>query len=98
MRKIALVAGREFVATTSSRAFIIGLLVLPAIIALAAAVGPRLFNSRLQLQGEVAVIDPTGLVASELRTTLDARRIAQNAPELSGSAIRASSTPRHRRT
>lgn len=87
MRRIALVAGREFVATINSRAFIIGLLLVPAIIALGAMLGPRLFNSRLQLRGDVAVIDPTGLVASELRTALDARQIMARRAEQARQAL-----------
>jgi ABC-2 type transport system permease protein len=82
MKKIIQIAVREFVATVLTRAFIIGLLIMPALIALGVIFGPRLFNFRnFQLQGDVAVVDPTGRVAGELRKTLDARVIAARRAE-----------------
>lgn len=99
MKKIALVARREFLATVSTKGFIVGLLIFPAIIGLAALIGPRIINAQSpQVRGDVAVIDSTGLVTSELRDALSydtivARRTAgtrralgQAAPELSGVA------------
>src|SRR5207247_10813533 len=78
MRRIIHIAVRDFVATMASRGFIIGLLIMPAIIALGVVVGPRVFNLRnFQMNGEVAIIDPTGLVAAELRTVLEPRKIAE---------------------
>ena len=75
MKKIALVAVHEFLATVGTRAFVLGLLMTPAIIAVAAIVFPRVMTRSVQVQGEIAVIDPTGVVAPELRTALDAPRI-----------------------
>jgi ABC-2 type transport system permease protein len=99
MKKIGLVAQREFLATVSTKGFIVGLLIVPAIIGIAALIGPRIINAQSpQVRGDVAVIDSTGLVAPELRQALDydaivARRtettrraIGQTAPGLSGSA------------
>ncbi len=82
MRRIIHIAVRDFVATMASRGFIIGLLIMPAIIALGVVVGPRVFNLRnFQMNGEVAIIDPTGLVAAELRTVLEPRKIAERRSE-----------------
>ena len=88
MRRIIHIAVRDFVATVASRGFIIGLLIMPAIIALGVVVGPRVFNLRnFQVNGEVAIIDPTGLVAAELRTVLEPRRIAERRSEEARQAL-----------
>ncbi len=75
MKKIFMVAAREFVATVFTRAFILGLLLTPAVGALAAVVFPRVMTRSVQVQGEIAVIDPTTVVAAELETSLGAERI-----------------------
>ena len=78
MRRVAYIAAREFLATVGTRGFVIGLLIVPAIAALGFALGPRFFRPRsLPVQGQVAIVDPTGRVTTELRTTLDPRRIAE---------------------
>ncbi len=75
MKRIALVAQREFVATVGTKGFIIGLLMMPALFFVVAIVGPRIMNSRSPpVRGDVAVIDPTGQVTPDLRTALDAGR------------------------
>jgi len=77
MRRVVQVAVREFVVTVSNRAFIVGLLVMPALIAAFATLMPRLFTARdYKVEGHVRIIDSTGLVTPQLRTTLDARQIA----------------------
>jgi ABC-type Na+ efflux pump permease subunit len=71
MSKVWQIAVREFVATVFTKAFIIGLMVLPVIIVVMAVVGPRLFGaSDFIVRGELAVIDSTGLVLPELRAGL----------------------------
>ena len=61
VRRIGLVAGREFLAAVMNKGFIVGLLLMPAIIALLVVVFPRMLNRNVPpVQGEVAVIDPTG--------------------------------------
>jgi ABC-2 type transport system permease protein len=97
MKKIGLIARREFLATVGNKGFVIGLLIMPAILGVAALIGPRLANARSpQVTGAVAVVDPTGRVAGELATVLapaaiesrrleNARRaVAQAAPGASG--------------
>jgi ABC-2 type transport system permease protein len=92
MRRVGLVAQREFLSAVMNKGFIIGLLVMPAIVALLAMVMPRLMNTQgSQIRGEVAVVDPTGQVLEGLRASLTpeaitrrraegARRALENAP------------------
>jgi len=54
--------------TVMTRGFLIGVLILPALLALAFTLGPRLLNQRsAPVRGQIAVVDPTGRVAGELR-------------------------------
>jgi ABC-2 type transport system permease protein len=75
MKKVFMVAGREFVATVFTRAFILGLLLTPAVGALAAVVFPRVMTRSVQVQGQIAIIDPTHVVGAELETSLSPERI-----------------------
>ena len=71
MSKVWQIAIREFVATVFTKAFIIGLLVLPVMIVVMTVVGPRLFRATdFAVKGEIAVIDATGIVTPELRAGL----------------------------
>lgn len=71
MSKILQVAVREFVATVFTKAFVIGLLIFPALIAIGVTVAPRLFSDRgFSVEGELAIVDPTGRVAAELEAAL----------------------------
>ena len=82
MKKILLVAGREFVATVSTKAFIIGLLIMPMMIGISIVVFPRLLNPRnYRTQGEVAVIDPTGRAAADIRAAFSPERVAERREE-----------------
>ncbi|MBN2318269.1 MAG: ABC transporter permease [Acidobacteria bacterium] len=88
MRNILLVAKREFVATVGTRAFVFGLLFLPALIALFAWLGPRLFNPKdYQLKGEIIVIDPTGQVLPGLRDAYDPEKIRQRREQAAKEAL-----------
>ncbi len=54
MKKVWQVAAREFIATVSNRAFVIGLLIMPAIFALFGLIGPALFNfQNFKVEGEL---------------------------------------------
>jgi ABC-type Na+ efflux pump permease subunit len=87
---IFLVAKREFIATVATRAFIIGLLIVPVLIAVFALIGPRLFDFRnYKVQGEVVVMDPTSRVVSELRQTFDPVRIEARRKEEAQRALKA---------
>ncbi len=69
MKKILLVAGREFIATVSTKAFVIGLLLMPAMIGVSIVVFPRLLNPRsFKTQGEIAVIDASGRAIADIRS------------------------------
>ncbi|HUQ51325.1 MAG TPA: hypothetical protein VM692_03830, partial [Gammaproteobacteria bacterium] len=64
MNKVLQIAVREFVATVFTKGFIIALLIVPAIFGLMAVFGPRLFGNatNLAVEGEIAVVDATGVV------------------------------------
>ncbi len=82
MKKILRIAEREFVATAGTRAFILATLITPAIISVMIFLLPRLIRQGPPMvEGEVAVIDPTGQVAPGLRTFLQPDRIAQRREE-----------------
>jgi ABC-2 type transport system permease protein len=74
MNKVWQIAAREFVATVFTKGFIIGLLIVPVIGGVVALVGPRLFGDRpLTVEGEIAVVDPTGVVLPRVRDAMAAR-------------------------
>ena len=82
MRKVAYIAAREFVATVGTKGFLIGLLIMPAIVTVLAIAAPRLFSQRnFHVQGQVAIVDPTGAVANELRTAVDPATITARRAE-----------------
>jgi ABC-2 type transport system permease protein len=76
MKRIGLIATREFLGTVMTRGFIIGVLLMPVLIALTFALGPRLMNQPSeQVHGQIVVIDPTGAVSRELQRTITPRAI-----------------------
>ncbi len=78
MTRILHVAVRDFLATVLTKGFIIGLLIAPAIGGLMVVVGPRLFDdSRFQIEGQYAVVDPTGVVFPEMNAALDPEAVAR---------------------
>jgi ABC-2 type transport system permease protein len=82
MKRVWLVAKREFLAAVMNKGFVIGLLVMPAMIAVMVMVMPRLMNTTgSQIRGEVAVIDPTGQVFDGLREGLTPEAIARRRTE-----------------
>jgi ABC-2 type transport system permease protein len=93
MKRVWLVAQREFLAAVMNKGFVIGLLIMPAMVAILIMVMPRLMNSQGErITGEVAVIDPSGQVLPDLRSGLEpeaiarrraagARRALENTPE-----------------
>ena len=82
MRRIGHIAVREFLGTVMTRGFVIGVLVLPAILALTFTLGPRLLNQRqAPVRGRVAVVDSTGRVARELRASISPQAITARREE-----------------
>ncbi|HTY51028.1 MAG TPA: ABC transporter permease [Steroidobacteraceae bacterium] len=78
IERIFLVMTREFVATVGRRAFLIGVVVMPALGLVLLSQLPRLLTSHgPQVSGEVALIDPTGRIGPQLRHALDPVVIAQ---------------------
>ena len=83
MSKVWQIAAREFVATVFTKGFIIGLLIVPVVGGLMALFGPRLFGDRtLSVSGEIAVVDPTGVVLPRVRDAMAARGSAAAVTEL----------------
>lgn len=78
LKKIGWVARREFIATVMTRSFVIGVLVLPAIIALLTFVMPRMMDERApRVVGTIAVVDPTGAIAPRLERELSPTSLAR---------------------
>jgi len=94
MRRIGYIALREFLATVATRGFIVGLLVMPAMLVVAFAVAPRLMAQRgQQVRGQVAVLDRTGMVGAELRATLAPEAIAARREEAARRALASAPQP-----
>jgi ABC-2 type transport system permease protein len=71
MKKILLVASREFIATVATKGFILGLLATPLLLLAVVALLPRLVDDTPPaVAGEIAIIDPTGEVAGPLAEQL----------------------------
>ena len=82
MKRILQVALRDFLATVATKGFIFGLLVVPAILGVLVVVGPRIFDDdAYRIEGEYAVIDPTGVVFQEMRAALDPEAVARRRRE-----------------
>jgi len=78
VKKILLVAQREFLATAGTRAFIFGVLVTPVLIGAMMFILPRMMhNSPPKVVGEVAIIDPTGEVTPALTAYLTKDQLAK---------------------
>jgi ABC-2 type transport system permease protein len=77
MRRIFIIAAREFIATVATRGFIIGWLLTPLLMTLLVFAVPRLIFSQrnVRVQGEVAVIDPTGVVVPAIKDAADPRTL-----------------------
>lgn len=78
MHRIKLVAAREFFATVASKGFLIGVLVMPALMVVIIMLLPKLMSNRgMQVQVEVAVIDRSGSAfTGTLREELSPEAIA----------------------
>ena len=78
MTRILHVAMRDFLATVLTKGFLIGLLIMPVVAGVMVIVAPRIFDdSSFQIEGEYAVVDPTGVVFPEMNAALDPQTIAQ---------------------
>lgn len=78
MKKVFLVAAREFEATVATRGFIVGLLITPLLMAFLAIVMPRMMTKAPpKVSGEVAVIDASGRVGDLVRGQLAPEALAK---------------------
>ncbi|MBD8524475.1 ABC transporter permease [Pseudomarimonas arenosa] len=71
MNKILQVARREFVATVMTKAFLFGLLIVPAMMVLMIWLLPFLINQKAPpIEGEIALLDRSGVVAEAAKQHL----------------------------
>jgi ABC-2 type transport system permease protein len=78
MKQILCIAKREFMATITTKAFIIGILITPLAIGMMAVVMPRMMKRTApKVVGEFAIIDPTGQVTEGLRGYLLPEKFVQ---------------------
>jgi len=88
MRRIWFIAVREFLATVLTPGFIIGLLVVPALIGVGALAGPRIIGDRsTAVRGQIAVLDPTGSVMARLENSVGRERLAARRDEQTRRAL-----------
>lgn len=88
MQRIWMVAVRDFTTTISNKGFLIGLLVMPILVAVFLVLGPRILNAHSPaVAGQLEVIDPTGRVLPELRVSLDPATIAARRAKDSGPSV-----------
>jgi ABC-type Na+ efflux pump permease subunit len=77
MRKILSVAIREFVSTVATKGFVIGVLIVPAMLGVLITVMPLLINQEApRVEGRLAVVDPTDRVTERLRDELSPEALA----------------------
>ena len=82
MSRILYVAWRELISTVATKGFIIGVLITPVIIAVMILVLPLLIDpSPPKIDGELAIVDPTGEVAEGVREYLSPEAIARRRAE-----------------
>ena len=87
MKKIFCVAKREFLATVTTKAFIIGMFLTPALIGVSLLIFPRMIDrTPPRVTGEIAIVDASGQVAEGLRAYLQPERFVQRREEQSRAA------------
>jgi len=77
MQRVWMVAARDFSVTVSNKGFLFGILLMPMLILFLALAGPRILNGRSPVvEGQVAVMDATGSLLSEVKLDLAPSAIA----------------------
>ena len=90
IKRIGCIAAREFQATVLTRGFIVGVLFMPFLLALTFTLAPRIMNQRsAPVRGQIAVLDLSGHVTAELRTTITPQAIQARRDELTRRALAA---------
>jgi ABC-2 type transport system permease protein len=83
VKKILHIAWREFLATVLTKAFLIGVLVLPVIIGVMVIVLPILINEEApKIDGEVALVDPSGAVTATVAEYLSPEGFVERRREI----------------
>jgi ABC-2 type transport system permease protein len=78
LRRVGLVARRDFLVTVSSKGFIFGVLFMPLLMGALIWMLPKLMQqSGAQMSVEVALLDQSDAIASSLRQELDPQALAQ---------------------
>jgi ABC-2 type transport system permease protein len=78
MKKVMYVAIREFLATVMTKGFVFGVLLTPSIIALMFFLLPKIMREGpSKITGQVAIYDPTGMIAGNLRANLTPERFVE---------------------
>jgi ABC-type Na+ efflux pump permease subunit len=92
--RIGLIAAREFQAAVMNKGFVIGLLIMPLMVAIIAVVFPRVMSNRAQgVRGEVAIVDPTGQVSPALHDALSPEAIKRRRVESATRALESVPAP-----
>jgi len=77
MQRVWMVAARDFSVTVSNKGFLFGILLMPMLIMMFVFIVPQILNARSPIvTGQVAVMDPTGSLVSEVRLDLAPLAIA----------------------
>ena len=84
IQRVWMVAARDFSVTVSNKGFLFGILLMPILICLFVFLGPRILSGRSPVvEGQVAVVDATGSLISDVRLDLGPLAIAaRRAPPL----------------
>lgn len=82
IRKAGFIAAREFIATVSTRGFIIGLLLVPAMLAFVFALMPKIIGQRGRaIEGQVLLVDNTGRLSEPIAQQLSVAAITERRAE-----------------
>ena len=83
MTKVLHIAIREFLATVGTKGFILGILMTPLLLGIVIIAFPLLINQKPpKIDGEVAILDPSGDVVQVVREYLAPEAIAERRGEL----------------
>ena len=76
MSRVIDVAGREFRHTVMTKAFLVAVVILPAVMSLMIFILPGLLTAPIKpLDGRLVVLDPSGRVVESVRSEFDAERL-----------------------
>jgi len=82
MSKIIQIAVREFLATVLTKGFILGMMATPIMLGIVIVFMPMLLNKKApKIDGEVAIMDSTGLLTADVREFLLPEAIAERRDE-----------------